>query len=328
MTTFFRDIADLKSHYDQISINSAFAKVQTELRQASQGYIEPFVGLPLLQNLHNEYQASTPPTGIKAEVITSLKDALVYYWVYQVLPQKTYSFGAAGAKATTGEHTQNLSISEIKFRQYSAIDAADIFLNRALRFITGNPSVFPTFSPTIKAGSKLFKSTEQVEDLLNLKGFRAFALVSRWLRRIEEEDLTNILGDAFLNELAAHNTEGDKKATAKRWAQKFAAAKGLSAALPHLPFFVDGDGLRVLTTTSAADKRAHVTEEHRQLIEDLKRSTAADAERYKGELVSYLFKNATDFATWQQSEFYTRATAANSLPKRTIHSTDAGAIFI
>lgn len=324
MAIFFKNTADLKKHYKEIAANDDFEPLKNELRQVAQVFIEPFLGFDLCGTLAADAVSDTAPTDAKSEVINSLKDAIAYYFIFKTLPQKTYMIGAAGAKQNQNDKTQNLSIGEIKFQQSAALRNADTFLNRALKIILANISTFENFAPDIKSGSALFTAAEQLEDLLNLQGFRAFALMSRWLRRAEEEQIEIILGSEFFTEIAAA-TEG-KTAHVARLCRKFAASSALFSALPHLPFQIDGEGLKILTSTDATDKRQHVTAAERENIDRLAEQMRTDADRYKADLIEYLFLNKADFPKWQQSPFYIRVTAKTPV-KRTVHDTGTGGIF-
>jgi hypothetical protein len=324
MALFFKNTADLKKHYREISINEDFETIKNELRQVAQVFIEPFLGLELCQSLAENAVSDTEPTENKREVINSLQDAIGYYYIFQNLPQSTFMKGAAGARQQQNDKTQNFSIIEIKFQQSAALKNADAFFKRALKIISRNLNDFKKFAPEIKSGSALFTAAEQLEDLLNLQGFRAFALMSRWLRRAEEEQIEIILGSDFFKEVAAA-TEG-KTAHVARLCRKFAASSALFSALPHLPFQIDGEGLKILTSTDATDKRQHVTAAERENIDRLAEQMRTDADRYKADLIEYLFLNKTDFTKWQQSPFYVRVTAKTPI-KRTIHDTGIGGIF-
>jgi hypothetical protein len=310
MALLFKNTADLKKHYPEIYKTVDFEDIKTNLRQVAQIFIEPFLGLNFLLSIAEDATASIEPTGKKGELTQSLKDAAANYFVFYTLPSKSFIVSPSGAKQPNGENNDPLSIGQIKFLQNQAIKNADSFLNRALKIIVNNPDVFTDFAPEIKAGSTLFVKYEEIENLLNLQGFRAFALISRFLRRVEDDNLLPILGKGFLEEVQiANNT---KLLEVKKLAQKYVAYEALYKAIPHLSFILDGDGLKILSSLDATDKREHVSSQNQKNLDNLRAQCLKDSAEYKTALIEYLFTNKTDFATWTASNFYIKKTSGSS----------------
>jgi hypothetical protein len=306
MALLFKNTADLKKHYPKIYKSLDFEELENNLRQAAQIFIEPFLGLDFLIDIATDATARTAATGKKKELIQSLKDAAANYYVYFVLPSNSFIIAPDGAK----EDTESLNIGKIKFLQNQAIKNADSFLNRALKIIVNNPDDFTDFAPEIKAGSTLFEKYEEIENLLNLQGFRAFALISRFLRRVEDDNLLPILGNNFLVEVQKANNP--KLLEVKKLAQKYVAYEALYKAIPHLSFILDGDGLKILSSLDATDKREHVSSQNQKNLDNLRAQCLKDSAEYKTALIEYLFTNKTDLSTWTASNYYIKKTSGSS----------------
>jgi hypothetical protein len=325
MSIFFKNTADFKKFYNETTINTDFETLIRPLTNVTELYIEPYLGAELTAELATIATATTEPTGTKEKVINTLKSAISDYYLFHELPKKTFSNAPAGARISTGEHGTGLTLPQIKFQQAQAIRRADAFLNRALKLITQNLEDFENFKPNIETGSQFFPSAEVFENYSTAKGFKAFALMSHFLRRVENDEVLKILGSEFLAEFKNTPNTNISMAALVPIIRHFVSAKALYIAIPYLNFIIDGDGLKILSATDGEDTRAHIKDQNEKLLKALKEQCEKDAAFYKSELLTHLFKYANDFPTWKTSAYYI-ANSATPITKSTIITQDAGAI--
>jgi hypothetical protein len=323
MAIFFKNTNDVKLHYNEITKNTDFDTLINPLRQVQEIYIEPFLGSQLTAELAADATATAEPTNIKKEVINSLKDAIAHYLIFVELPSKTFIIGNAGARQATGDQTAPLSIASIKIMQSQLIRKADHFLNRALKLITQNLSDFSNFQPEFKIGCKLFPTSILLENLIGIKGFKTFALMSPYLQRVENEDIVTILGNDFLNQILI--PDNWKETTVSEYASYYVGYKALTLALPNLYFIIDGNGLMILSSTDGEDTRKHVTDQNKLNLKAFNENAEKTANEYKNKLLTFLFKYADDFPTWKTSDFYT-ANSTQAITKSSIITAETAAV--
>lgn len=318
MINLFKSTAEVKTYYQMLSKNVDFTEISNSLEQVTALFVTPYLGKQLLENIDADQNNIA-----KQSVINALKTAIVNYFVFQELPNRTYFFSSSGAKQSDNDKTNNLSISDIKFRQNHALKQADAFLDIALNEIAATPSVFSTFAPTQKQGSIFFTTAQELTDIINIQGFRAFILLSRFLRQVENNELTAICGDTFLSSIRQNTDSRAKKVVIL--IQNFVAYKALFLAIPNMLFVVEGDGLKVYSSSDGFDKREHIQKIHIDSLNALSQSAEKNATHFQRLLIAYLKTNQTFFTDYD--DYITALTPTETTPPELIQSGTTAIIF-
>jgi hypothetical protein len=327
--------SNFQNHYTEINGNLPFSEIAPNIRKAIKKYITPLLGAALYEKLADLADAETPPTNPRqAEVLEAIQDAAANYTIFDIIPSKNLVIASGGIRQHNDEKSTTAPQHALKAARSNALQEADTFLDRALwlisQYANRNDQFFAIWKPELKYGSDFFKRADDLDEFLSISGHRAFTALSRWLRRIEEDELKPILGNIFFDILKMRQLPAPATATDEahlfRFVQKFVAEAAMSQAAPHLTLILDGDGFKILSSSDGMDeKKTASTAPQFQAIRDLILTTEKEAAQYKEELIAHLYKNREKFPTWQESEFFANL-EGNSSPK-TVIDTGAGAIF-
>jgi hypothetical protein len=327
--------SNFQNHYTEINGNLPFSEIAPNIRKAIKKYIIPFLGSTLYGKLAELADADIPPTNARqAEVLEAIQDAAANYTIFDVIPSKNLVIASGGIRQHNDEKSTTAPQHVLKAARANALQEADAFLDRALwlinQYATQNDEFFAVWKPELKYGSDYFKRSDDLDEFLNIAGHRAFTALSRWLRRVEEDELKPILGNVFFDILKMRQLPSPATATDEsqlfRFCQKFIAELAMAQAAPHLTLILDGDGFKILSSSDGMDTKSTATTAPQfQAIRELIQATEKKAAQYREELIAHLYKNREKFPTWQESEFFANL-EGNSSP-RIVIETGTGGIF-
>jgi hypothetical protein len=323
---------NFKQHYPHAEGSMTFDEIQPTIRQATQSYILPFVGLEMYEAIASDYNSSNAPTGEKALVLQYLQDAIAHYTIYSAMPYMPFVVSSAGIqKVQPTEGAVSPTHGERKDTRWNAHIDGDRYLDEALKVLQNSEDSyfepFKTFAAQNFKTSVFFKTTEALDEYLNIQGSRrAFSALVPYLKKAEESVIEPLLGESLYEHLQSDNLTTTEKTLIKK-IQKIVANIGLSESVPFITLIIEGDGFKVVSRGDGIEERNGLKhKQHENAIIRLQDAASASGENYQKELIEFLCKKKADYPLWMESDYYISMTTT-TLPARVI-CTGTGGIFL
>lgn len=317
--------SDFKQHYNGLNRSLEFDEIQPSIRQATNIYIIPYIGLPLYSIIANYFDDGTQSNAYKNTLLEYLKDAVASYAVHHALGEKIAILASAGVRTGNDEKSTNAPQWAFNKKEWKALINGDKFLDIALRYIEQNKTQFTEWLPN-ESGTTLFNNSTVLEKYLNVSGFRAFSTMSKYLRKSTEDNLIPILGKTQFNNI--NNTNTNIKDEFLNLCRKYVAETAFYKAIPNLTLITDAEGLRIVSKTDSFDSRESLKNaQHLEMIKILMTQTEQNANDYRRQLLEFLYDNKDTLTDWQESNFY-KTTVAISTDSPTVRANDFGAVSI
>lgn len=324
--------SNFKNHYPHAEGSMTFDDIKPTIRQATQSYILPYIGLEMYEALASTYNGQTQPTGEKALVLQYLQDAIAHYTIYSAMPYMPFVVSSAGMqKVQPTEGAVTPTHGERKDTRWNAHIDADRYLDEALKILYNSDDTyfepFKTHAAKNFKTSAFFKYTETLDEHINIQGSRrAFSALVPYLKSIEESVIEKLLGTTLFESLQADDLNAEEKALVKK-VQKVVANLALAESVPFLTLITEGDGFKVVSRGDGIEERNGLKhKEHENAILRLQDAAIEKGTKYQQELLEFLFKNKDDYPDWLESDYYISMTTTTA-PARVI-CTGPGGIFL
>lgn len=288
----------------------AWDELTPGIRQATEKYVLDFVGTDFYDTLAASFQAGTTLSDEQAKTLQLLQDAIAYYSIYHVLPEKRSVLASLGVVDNDPSSGSNPSAYPIYLeKRRSALQNGDDFLDRALSYmeqqVAAGDGGFDDWvgSEAYKLKtSDFFRHTAELDEYLNIqKSRRSFISLIRYLKQVEEDVIKPILCDE-LYALVVASTPLDADAKLLPFIKRAVAYLGAAEAIPHHRIVIDGDGFRVVSYTDGSEDRRNQTNSvHEQAIQALALRCKEQGSRAVAKLVQFLEDNIADYPSYETS---------------------------
>lgn len=302
---------NFQEHYSGVNRSMAWADLTTAIRQATEKFVLPFVGIEFYNELASLYQAGTAMSAEQERTLELLQDTIAYYSVYHVLPEKNTVLATNGAVQNQPDGGANPTPQWAwKASRWAALENGDTFLDKSLAYmeaqvIAGNEdfNLWKESDAYDVKTSDFFRLTSQVDDYLNIQNSRrSFISLVRYMRQIEEDVVKPILCDTLYNALLIPSpTDNNKKLLPL--VRRIVAYLGASEAIPHHRVVIDGDGFRIVSQADGFDDRRNMTNNtHESAIQALMVRCEQKGNDAIKALRKFLEDNIADYPAYAESD--------------------------
>lgn len=313
---------NFQEHYAGVNTAMAWSELKPAIRQAIQKYLIPYVGQPMYDDLAAKYNAGTTLTTAQAQALEYLQDAAANYAIYHILPQKTATVASLGIVQQSPEGgAQPVNQWGWQAKRRDALDNGDSALDLLLKYLDKQVkegvayfNLWKDSNAYSKKKSDFFRSTEALDDYINMKGsFRTYISLVPFLGQVERRYIKPLLCDELYAAVLATNPTDDNKKLLPL-IQTAVAYLGAAEALPHHRVVVDGDGFRVVSFTDGSDDRRNLTNStHEQAVGALLTKYKESGEMALEALKAFLEANLNTYPTYRDS-------ACREVPKSKDHT--------
>ena len=330
---------DIPNLYAGINVNTYWRTLAPYEQPALREYLLPHLGRPLYDALETYHYLAEKNVAAMSEALDLLRRCLIFYMVYDALPDQNVKLSELGVQQTTDREGTSNGPSQwaYKAKLWNLMRKADQSLDQLLQFLElqteGAAFTAWKISTARKRGrSTLFSSPAELDEHLNIQGSRrAYDTIIPYFRKAEWRYLEPVLGSDFLEELGTqYASPAEDKEHLDRiilLSQRTLAEYGLLMAIPHLSCVIDGETIVVVSKRDGFDERIGSGLVYSQAaIARLQQSAEGNGATALKELQAYLRKHADEeqLATYKTGEAYPRAEPTNTI----IADPGSGAVFM
>lgn len=309
---------NFKAHYSGVNHSMAWDELEPAVRQATQKFVLPYVGTELYNDLATKFETGASLSDQQAQTLEYLQDAIAFYSIYQILPEKqsvVASMGVVQNVPTSGSQPTNQW--SWKAKRWSALENGDVFLDKLLTYMEQQVAAAVAYFDLWKTSaaykvrvSSFFRHTAELDAFLNIQeSRRSFISLVKYMRDVEEDIIRPLLCDDQFEALKAANPDAETTDLLER-VRKAVAWLGLYEAIPNHRLVIDGDGFRVVSQTDQFDDRRNLTNNtHESAINDLSQRAERKGRQYLDELRAFLKANESTYTLWADSPCNAKSTA-------------------
>ena len=305
---------------------------------ALRAYLLPHLGRSFYDVLNAYDESGTNDKPRLTEALKLLKRSLVYYMMYDALPDLNVQLTDLGPQQTNDGNGTSNSPSQWSFKakRWNSMRQADQTLDQLLQFLEEQEGEdFATWRASVERSRQrcsVFSSPREIDQHLNIQGSRrAYDTIIPYFRKAEWRYLEPVLGQEFLKEIATQYAKPeDGKPLHDRaivLTQRVLAEYGLLMAIPNLTCVIDGEGIVIVSRRDGFDERSGSGLVYNQAaIARLQQSAEGNGATALQDLRAFLRKNADadELTTYKSSDAYPRAEPSNTI----ISDPDSGAVFL
>lgn len=301
---------NFKSHYSGVNISMAWQELEPAVRQATEKFVLDYVGAELYDDLAQKFQDGDTLEDYEEKTLQLLQDAVAYYAIYHILPEKNSVVTSMGVVTNSPESgSQPVNQWTWKAKRWSALENGDIFLDRLLEYmeqqVAASNAYFDLWKDSaaykIKT-SDFFRHTADLDEHLNIqRARRSFISLVRFMKQVEEDVIKPLLcDDLYAAVLEASPT--DENALLIPYIRRAVAYLGAAEAIPHHRVVVDGDGFRIVSQTDQFDDRRNLTNNtHEGAIQALLLRCEERGRTAVARLAKFLEDNIDDYPDYRDS---------------------------
>ncbi len=301
---------NLQEHYSGVNTSMAWADILPAIRQATEKFVLPFLGTELYDDLSAKFIAGTVLTAQQAKTLELLQDAVAYYAIYHVLPEKNAVVASMGIVQNTPEGgSQPVNQWGWKAKRWSALENGDTFLDKLLAYMEQQVAASVAYFDLWKGSSAykiktsdFFRHTEDLDDYLNIQGSRrSFISLVRFMKQVEAETIAPILCTDLYDALLVSPVSAENLRLLP-YIKRAVAYLGAVEAIPHHRIVIDGDGFRVVSQSDGFDDRRNMTNNvHEGAIQALMLRCDQQGRRAIAQLKKVLEDNIDDYPDYATS---------------------------
>lgn len=303
---------NFQEHYSGVNTSMAWSELLPAIRQATEKFVFPYVGDELYNDLAAKYQAGDTLSDEQAKTLELLQDAIAFYTIYHILPEKNSVVASMGVIQNTPTEGSGQPVSQWgwKAKRWSALENGDTFLDRLLNYleaqVTASVAYFDLWKDSTAYNVKVsdfFRHTDELDEYLNIQGSRrSFISLIKFMRDTEEGVILPLLCTDQYDALKASGLDDTQKALLRK-VRLVVANLGLAEAGAHHRLVIDGDGFRVVSQTDQFDDRRNQTNNiHENAILALLQAAERKGRTALDTLKVFLEKNETDYPLWANSD--------------------------
>jgi hypothetical protein len=239
---------DFKEYYPSVNLNTSWQLVSRFAKTAARTYVIPFLGSGLYDHLSNP--AITSPE--KTELLDLVKSALAFYTIYDALPHMNTIISDVGVMEQSTDKAMPVQPWRFKATRWECMIKGDYLIDQALAYAEEHKDVFTMYD---SVGTNLFPSMESMNKYMLIGGFRAFIRMNSYIIDAEMYVRVLLCGSVFDDLLADNLT--DKEKSLLHLIRRYVADAAFLKAIPRLSIMIDGDGLKLLSSTDTFNLRSN-----------------------------------------------------------------------
>jgi len=301
---------NFKSHYSGVNISMAWAELEPAVRQATEKFVLDYIGAELYDDLAAMFNAGDSLTDEQAKALQLLQDAVAFYAIYHILPEKNSVVASMGVVQNTPEGgSQPTNQWGWKAKRWSALENADTFLDRLLAYlekmVADEVAYFDLWKSSAAYNVKksdFFRSTDVLDELLNIqRSRRSFISLVRFMKQVEEDVIKPILCDDLYAAML-ESPLSDENALLLPYIRRAVAYLGAAEAIPHHRIVIDGDGFRVVSQLDGFDERRNLTNNtHEAALGSLLLRCEEQGRKAVARLSKFLEDNVEEYPLYRDS---------------------------
>lgn len=297
-------------HYAGVNASFAWSELSPGIRQATQLYILPYIGLQMYLSLASKYNNAVVMTDEETQALEYLQDAAANYAVYHLLPQKASSLATLGNVQQSPEGGAQPSPQwTLNMKRDDALMVADKALDMLLQYmefqIQEGSNDFDLWKndPAYKTKTSVFfRHTSEMEEYLNIKGSRrTYVSIIPFFAQVERRIIKAALCGPLYEALQTYPLTIENELLLPL-IKEAVAYLGAADALPHHRVVIDGDGFRVVSQTDGYTDRRNLTNNvHESAVQALLATYQERGAEALRELKYFLEENIEDYPLYASS---------------------------
>lgn len=283
--------------YPSINVELSWAELLPYIKQSYVKYMDSYIPDLLLLDIISYIDGEAVDAKYD-KLVELLRTASAYYTIYTAMPHLNVTIGDMGVQENSNERSTPAQAWRYKSTQWDAMIMADTMMDAALKYLYQEQDHFTNFTPT---GTDWFNTTEDLQKYLHLSGRRAFVRIKGYLEEAESETEC-FLGAEFYAELLAIKAPSAKESKLISYIKKYISDYAYQMALPHLLMMIDGDGLKLISSTDNFNTKSNAMISWSGGANMLLNHLKVDVKAKRSQIQSFLIANADDFPTWRDAQ--------------------------
>lgn len=312
--------SNFKSHYPEVNRSMAWLELVPYIEQATDTYVLPYIGSGMYNAIVTAYHADTLTDAVLLKALNMMQRAVAYYTIMHALPKKLGVIASMGAVNQTPSggaapisqwtyHNQLMSITK----------DGDTYMDALLQefhaqVVAGNDDFDPWKNhPAFMEGkSDYFRSVKEFQGYHSINNsHRTFLAIIPYITKATKRYILPIIGEAQHALLVTAIKTGGVSNAENALIDKIRTCLAewtLYMAIPALTVLIEGDGIKVISSTDGMSTRANVTSAfYKEAAKDHQYACESAGKTFRADLIEFLFKNSSDYPDWQTSDFYINA---------------------
>ena len=293
--------SNFKEYYPSVNANMDFCTIEPYIKKAVEKYIRPYFG----EYYMDIYEALMETGTSDAKMLRLgefLRYALANYTIYDMVPFVNTVISDMGVRQNSNETSVPIEAWRYKNMRWQALIEADAMMDIALDYIYTHKADFAGYEH--KTYSIWIPTTQVLEEYLNISGRRAYMKMSGWLGEGEEE-VKCLLGkdqyEDLLDKLEA-GTLTDIDNGLIRKIRAYVSDFAMEKAITRLSIMIDGDGLKLLSSTDAFNLRSNaITTFGKDGPSAIRNVLKLDIRSRKNSILNYLSANEAEYPLWKET---------------------------
>lgn len=332
MGALITTIAEIKTH---IAVNLAnnIESIRPYIEEAEIKYIKPILGSAFYEELLAEYESSGSGSGDPIEsfeeLLMKIQRPLVYFAYAMYAPTGNIQISDSGFHIATTETKKTAFQWQVTDAVDSWLELAHQGIDQLLEFLELNIEDYPSWKDS--DGYTVFRETfittaKEFSGFVNIHNSRrVFITLKSIMKKVEEFELMNVLGEDFYNELKADvldessgSGSGDgiesDNLVIFPWIKSAVAHLTVARAAVDNYIQLSADGVHMIAT-SGVNMKAKKTADQAATMPYVV-AAERDGKAYLHKLRDYLNKNASEekYATYYESDLYEEIEDGNYTP--------------
>lgn len=302
--TLFNNIADLRTIIPQIQSSADAADIFPYLEEARIEYMDPY----LSEDFYDEIRAALVAASYVVEDLTAEEQAIVnhlrraeaYYGFYVAMPNMIADVSSSGFKESTNDRTTGPRQWVVKDARQNYIKKADLFIDKALAVMEGDPDSYSTWSESANFTIYHEHLLSKVDNFIGISGSRrTFVKLRNYIKQAEDRyvvpAMSRQLLDALITKKKAATAFSTFESQLVDYLYQGISHYALFMGAPELLLDVSNEGIRVVSTSDGITSK---TTSDRQLYSDWMRRIEGTARHYMAMAKMYLDDNASQFTDY------------------------------
>ena len=269
MANLFTDIKDLKNFIPQLHASMDDGEIFPYITDAADKYLVPFISQAYYDELVTEYNADTVSAN-NSNVIEYIRKASAYYGLYEAAPFINIQVGSGGMRQAQNDNSTPLRQWEFNMGRQSAIQKADMYLDKALAIMEATPDNYTTWKATdAYTVHRQFFITNAKEFSIHVnigESRRTFMKLRPYIHLAEIRYIKVAIGETLFEALKTRISAGANTAdddTLLEYIYPAAAYYAMYQGAPNLKLDISHEGIRLASTSDGitglqpADREYH-----------------------------------------------------------------------
>lgn len=313
--------SNFKDHYPEVNRSMAWKELLPYIEQATDTYVIPYIGQQQYDDIVNAYQADTLSGTHKLRFLELMQRAVAYYTVLHAGPKK---LGVIASMGTVTNSPVGGSIPQSQWshftQMFSITKDADTFMDQCLQFlqdrVNASDADFDLWKDSAaftEGKSDYFRSFKDFQVFHSINNsHRTFLSIVPYIQKATTKYILPIIGQTQHDLLVAAIKNGNATTAQQSLIRKIRyclAEWSLFMAIPALTVVIEGDGIKVISSTDGMNTRGNVSSAFfKEAAQAHQYACEENGKTFRADLIEFLFKNEADYPDWVTSDFYTNAT--------------------